>query len=295
MAASDAASIRKASQASGDQSPRLDVERASTRRRWRVDRQLARGMPGDEGAGQEEPARAVVLVAAVLAEPGDLRGHVARVEIAAGQLASRAGVDALRAASHWAAGAAVHPDQRRPQRLARRRRRRPARPAASRTRRRARASPSTARRTSASACATAPSHSRAILLGPSGPRIATARVRHVRRRDDARRPAAIACAQVPCEPTSTPTTSSRVTHRRPRLVARARAGRRCTRRRPPGGAPARPDDRPVARCVELVRASAAACRGGTCSRTASTAPARCGRDASRRRGGRRTPRRARAA
>jgi hypothetical protein len=57
-----------------------------------------------------------MLVFPVLGQPRDLGGDVSGIEIAAGQLAQPAGVDALRSGVALGAGSAIHPDQRRPQR-----------------------------------------------------------------------------------------------------------------------------------------------------------------------------------
>ena len=89
-----------------------DVEQHRRRRVRGIDRQHARRLEGDVGAGKQvRPARRVGL-RLVLAEPGDLGRDVARIEVAAGDLAETRRVDPPRGVGALGVRAAVHPDHR---------------------------------------------------------------------------------------------------------------------------------------------------------------------------------------
>ena len=93
---------------------RARVEQHRRGRVRRIDCQLARGAPGHERARQEQPTRAVVLVRPVPANPGHLRGDVAGIEVAAGQLAQPARVEVAGSLVTLLRRPPVHPDQRGP-------------------------------------------------------------------------------------------------------------------------------------------------------------------------------------
>jgi hypothetical protein len=83
-----------------------------------VHRQLAGCAPGHERTWEQEPASSGMLVGAVVPQPADLGRDMAGVEIAAGELAQPLGRELVRRLLAFGHGAAVHPDERRPQGVA---------------------------------------------------------------------------------------------------------------------------------------------------------------------------------
>ena len=68
-------------------------------------------MPGDERAGQQEPARAGMLIGAVVAEPGDLRADVAGIQVASAQLPKAMRVHPFSRLIALSLRPSIHPDQ----------------------------------------------------------------------------------------------------------------------------------------------------------------------------------------
>ena len=168
----------------------------------------------------EEPARGM-LVGAVPGKPCDLRGHVAGIEIAAGQLTQPVWGDLSAASSHAAPAPSVQ-IQGWPKRVPRTVRLRPGHPAGTRTTRRGRRR----RRRPAHLGKRLGDCSEplaGVLLRPS--RLGYESVWGTYAVAMCSPFAAIACAHVPCEPTSTPTTRSWITRQLPGR-RRGRAGTR---------------------------------------------------------------------
>ena len=146
-----------------------------------IDAERPRRAPGDPRAGQHEDRGRAVDLGLVTRQPGDLRGDVPGVEVAARELAQGLGIHALGRRLALLAGAPVAPDQRGMQRAA---------VAAAATRPSSWepkdsatiSRPAVAARTSESVRTRAVVHSAGVLLGPPGARVAE-RVRRVARGD----------------------------------------------------------------------------------------------------------------
>ena len=121
--------------------------------------------------GSRNAAAAAATSGSWLRQPANLRGDVARVEIAAGQRAQLGLVHASRDLVALSAGAAVAPDERGSERRCRPRAPRPARRVASRTTARRSSRPAHASRTPAQGADQRPQPFVAVLLGPARPRI----------------------------------------------------------------------------------------------------------------------------
>ena len=82
-----------------------------------IHRELPGRMPGDERARQQEPARAGMLIGAVVAEPGDLRADVAGIQVASAQLPKAMRVHPFSRLIALSLRPSIHPNQGRAHRL----------------------------------------------------------------------------------------------------------------------------------------------------------------------------------